>query len=236
MLRRTLRFMLALGSGAAMASCAALPSPPPVPYSEILRVRHEFLDGEAIGLAYDPVMWDGMIEGKDTTSRHVFGPNPKTGKYELAFYVRVKNLSDSRLRVAPTEFSLTTVGGETYSPGTATASTSQPFPMTELQPQGSTEGYIVFELPPDALAKDQPSLLQYDDGAGHRAVRYLSTPDMVRYEGLSPVVSEEVARPRPPPGGERQPKGRWETRWVPGHWYGNVWYPGRYATLWIEGR
>ena len=240
MLWRNLRLVLALGFGTAMASCASVPSPPPVPYTEILRVRHDFLGGKTVDLSYDPVMWDGMIEGKGAAGRHAFGPNPKTGNYELAFYVRVKNLSDTLLRVAPSQFTLTTVNGQTYSPGPATASTSQPFPMAELHPQGWTEGYIVFELPPDALARDPPSLLQYDDGAGNRAIRYLSIPDMVRYEGLNPVVAEEAVGP-PPSQREKPPQrrwipGRWETRWVPGHWYGGVWYPGRYATFWIEGR
>ena len=193
MFRRTLRFVLALGLGAAMASCASLPSPPPAPYTEILRVRREFLGGKTVGLSYDPVMWDGMIEGKGAAGRHAFGPKLETGEYELAFYVRVKNLSDALLRVSPSQLTLTTINGTTYSPGPATASTSQPFPITELHPQGWTDGYIVFELPPGLLARDQPSRLQYDDGAGHRAVRYLSIPDMVQYERLSPVVSEEAA-------------------------------------------
>ncbi len=103
--------------------------------------------------------------------------------------------------------------------------------MTEVHPQGWTEGYIVFELPPALLARGQPSRLQYDDGVGHQTVRYLSIPDMVQYEGFSPVVSEEAARPSPPQGEQQlqrcRTSGRWETRWVPGHWYGNVWYRGR---------
>jgi len=239
MLRRTSRFVLALGFAAAMASCASVPSPPPVPYTDVLRVRREFLGGETVGLSYDPVTWDGMIEGKGVAGRHAFGPNPKTGKYEMAFYVRVKNLSENLLHVAPSHFTLITVGDQTYSPGPVTASTSRPFPTSELHPQGRAEGYVVFELSPGALARDQPSRLQYDNGAGHQAARYLSIPDMVRNEGLSPMVSEEAAG-SPPPQGEEQPQsrrisGRWETRWVPGHAYGGVWYRGRYATFWIEG-
>lgn len=222
-----------------MVSCASLPSAPPFPYTDLVRVRREFLGGETVGLSYDPVMWDGMIEGKGAAGRHGFGPNRKTGKYELAFYVRVKNLNNTPFRVAPSQFALITVSGQTFAPGPATASTSQPLPITELHAQGQAEGYIVFELPPDALARDQPSRLHYDDGTGRQASRYLFIPDMLQYEGLSPVVSGEAARPPPLPR-ERQPQrrlisNRWETRWAPGQWYEGVWYPGRYATFWIEG-
>ena len=127
-----------------------------------------------------------------------------------------------------------------HSIGPATASTSRPFPNTELYPQAFTEGYIVFEFAPEALGGDQPSLLEYNDGAGNRAFRYLLILDMVQYEGLGSAVSEET-EVRPPPQRKMQQErrwipGHWENRWLPRHWYGGVWYPGRYETLWIEGR
>ena len=215
--------VLTAGAVAMTASCATLRSLPPVPYGEIQRVRQEFLGGRTVGLSYSPVAWDSMADGTPPPGRHAFGLNPDTGKYELAFYVRLKNLSDARLRIAPMHFSLFTVKGVTYFPGPATPSTSRPFPTTELSPQASTEGYVVFELPPDALAGDQPSLVEYNDGAGNHAVRYLSIADMMRYEGLASAESREAT-------------GHWQNRWVPGHWYGGVWYPGRYETFWVEGR
>jgi len=216
--------MLMAGFGAMAASCASLP---PASYTEIQRVRHQFLGGQTIGLAYDPVMWDGMIEGKGVAGRHTFGPNAQMGNYELAFYVRVKNVSRDLVPVTFSYFKLLMASGQTYTPGPATASTSRPFPTTELHPQGWTEGYLVFELPPDGLVKDRPATLQYDDGQGHQAVRYLALGEMVRYEGLS---AEAAAPPSPPlPKGEqrRWVPGRWETRWVPHH--------GRYEPFWVEG-
>jgi hypothetical protein len=232
--------VLVVGAVAITASCATFLSLPPVPHTEIQRVRQEFLGGRTVGLSYDPSAWDGMVEGKGATGRHAFGFNSLTTKYEMAFYVKLKNWSDAPLRVAPSHFGLVTVNGLTFSPGPPTASTSRPFPTTELWPQAWTEGYIVFELPLDVLAKDQPSLLQYDDGVGSRAVRYLSIPDMVQYEGLGSRVSEETeVGPQPQRAteqGRRWTPGQWDNRWIPGRWYGGVWYPGRYETFWIEGR
>ena len=221
----------------AMANaCSSVPYTPPVSYSEINRVRQEFLGGLTVGLSYYPSSWDGMIEGKGATGRRVFGQNSLTGKYEMAFYMRLKNLSNAPLRVASSYFSMSTVKGQKYSPGQATDSTSRPFPTTELQPQALAEGYIVFELPLDVLASDQVSLLEYDDGLGNRAVRYLSIPDMVQYEWLVSGKSEV-----PPPQGKMGQEQRWipshwENEWIPGRWYRGVWYPGRYETFWIEGR
>jgi Domain of unknown function (DUF4352) len=238
--QQTLAAIVLVVGVAITASCVTLSSFPPVPRSEIQRVRQEFLGGHTVGLSYYPSAWDGMVEGKGATGRHAFGLNSLTGKYEIAFYVKLKNRSDAPLRVAPSHFGLATVNGQTYSPGPATASTSRPFPTTELWPEAWTEGYIVFEFPLDVLARDQPSLLQYDDGAGSRAVRYLSIPDMVQYEGLGSGISEETEVGPPPQKKMEQERrwipGHWENRWIPGRWYGGVWYPGRYETFWIEGR
>ena len=240
--RALVLMVLTIGELAVATSCTLQPSPllPPVPYSEIRRVRQEFLGGRTVGLSYYPSAWDGMLEGKGPIGRRAFGPNPRTGKYELALYVRLKNLGNLPFRVVPTYFVLITVKGVTYSAGAATASTSQPFPTTELHPQASTEGYIVFELPWDVFVRDQPSLLEYNDGVGNHAVRHLLVPDMVQYEGLAPAVSEE-SKLSPVPQAEMQQgrrwiPGHWENRWVPGHWYGEIWYRGRYETFWIEGR
>lgn len=225
-----------------MASSCALSSPslPPVPFNEIQRVRQEFRGGQMVGLSYSPAAWDSMAAGTPPPGRHSFGPNRSTGKYELAFYVKLKSLRDVPFTVAPTYFVLTTVKGMNYPSGPATAVTSQPFPNTELYPQASTEGYIVFELAPQSLGEDQPSLLEYNDGAGNRAVRYLLISDMVQYEGLGSAVTEDTEL-RPPSQTEKDQErrwisGRWENQWVPGSWYGGVWYPGRYETFWIEGR
>jgi len=232
--------MLLVGAVGITASCATLLPLPLAPHTEIQRVRQEFLGGRTVGLSYYPSAWDGMYEGEGATGRHAFGLNSLTSKYELAFYVKLRNRSDAPLRVASSHFGLVTVNGQTYSAGPATASTSRPFPTTELWPQAWTEGYIVFELPLDVLRRDRPSVLQYDDGAGTRAVRYLSIPDMVRYEGLGSGVSEETEAGPPPPREMEQEQrwipGRWVNQWIPGRWYEGVWYPGRYETFWIEGR
>ena len=232
--------MLLVGALGITASCATWSSLPPVPHAEIQRLRQQFLGGSTVGLAYFPSAWDGMYEGTGATGRHAFGLNSLTKKYEMAFYVKLKNRSDAPLGVASSHFALVTVNGQTSSPGLATASTSRPFPTTELSPQASTEGYIVFEVLLDVLAKDRPSVLQYDDGAGNRAVRYLSIPDMVRYEGLGSAASElTAAEPSPPKEMKQEQRlipGRWVNQWIPGRWHEGVWYPGSYEIFWIEER
>jgi Domain of unknown function (DUF4352) len=232
--------ILLVGAVGTTASCATLLPLPPAPHTEIQRVRQEFLGGRTVGLSYYPSAWDGMYEGEGATGRHAFGLNTLTGKYESAFYVKLRNQSDAPVQVASSHFGLITVNGQTYSPGAATTSTSHPFPTTELGPQAWTEGYIVFELPLDVLRRDRPSILQYDDGAGTRAVRYLSIADMVRHEGLSSGVSEETEAGPPLPREMEQERhwipGHWVNQWIPGRRYEGVWYPGRYETFWIEGR
>jgi hypothetical protein len=181
-----------------------------------------------------------MVEGHGVGGRRAFGLNSDSKKYEMAFYVKLKNQSDAALRVSPAHFGLATVNGQTFSPGSATAATSRPFPTTELSPQAWTEGYIVFELSLDALSQDQVSLLRYDDGVANRAARYLSLADMVQYEGLGSRLSEKTAA-GPVPQSEvalerRSLPGRWESRWIPGRREGGVQYRGYYETFWIEER
>lgn len=221
-------------------ACSSLGSLPRFPYPEIQRLRQEFLGGQTVGLSYQPAAWDGMVEGKSPTGPRAFGQNPVSGNYETAFYIAVKNLSNIPVRVAAADFVIVTKSGAIFSASPITGSTSRPFPETELLPQASTQGYVVFEIPLDVLANDQLSTLQYDDGLGNRAVRYLSIPHMVQYEGLGSSVAELTEVTPPPPGekreGQRWNPGHWENQWVPGRRYEGVWYPGRYETFWIEGR
>ncbi len=196
-------------------------------YEALSRHTQRILGSGPIRMGFQPILWDGMPEGVGPEEAWRFGPDQDQRRTLEAFRIRILNASETAVFIDPQHLALLTEKGRRFTVSPLTARLRNPWRAQLVEPQQTFQGDVLFELPLEGLKEDPQVKLVYEDPAGHRAVRYVRTEEMRRFEGLRlPEMDRAYVYYETPPPYPYYPYPYYAP--VPYWWYDYTWWGPAY--------